>query len=86
MKSFTREEVEQLSSALGEPDWMLELRLEAWNHFDSTPMPTTNDEAWRRTDLRRFDLQEKLIKEYERLSNKYHTDKVNNEDNSLVLD
>ena len=31
-------------------------------------------------------LQEKLIKEYERLSNKYHTDKVNNEDNSLVLD
>ena len=30
-------------------------------------------------------LQEKLIKEYERLSNKYHTERVNNEDNSLVL-
>ena len=57
MKSFTREEVEQLSSALGEPDWMLKLRLEAWSHFDSTPMPTTNDEPWRRTDLRRFDLE-----------------------------
>ena len=29
--------------------------------------------------------QDKLIKEYDRLSNKYHTEKVNNEDNSLVL-
>ena len=30
-------------------------------------------------------LQEKLIKDYERLSTKYHTEKVNNKDNSLVL-
>lgn len=31
------------------------------------------------------ELQNKLIKEYDRLSNKYHTEKVNNPDNSLVL-
>ncbi|VEU37050.1 unnamed protein product [Pseudo-nitzschia multistriata] len=32
-----------------------------------------------------LELQRKLIKEYERLSAKYHTNKVDNEDNSLVL-
>jgi tRNA(Arg) A34 adenosine deaminase TadA len=32
-----------------------------------------------------IELQNKLIKEYDRLSNKYHTEKVNNADNSLVL-
>lgn len=30
-------------------------------------------------------LRDKLIREYDRLSHKYHTDKVNNPDNSLVL-
>ena len=32
-----------------------------------------------------LELQAKLIKEYDRLSTKYHTEKVNNADNSLVL-
>ncbi len=58
MKTFTRDEVKQLSSSLDEPEWMLNFRLEAWNYFDSMPMPTTNDEPWRRTDLRRFNLEE----------------------------
>jgi Fe-S cluster assembly protein SufD len=35
---------------------MLDLRLNAWEIFASLPMPTTQDEAWRRTDIRRFKL------------------------------
>jgi Fe-S cluster assembly protein SufD len=58
MTSFTRESVEALSAFLDEPAWMREFRLRAWEIYDSLPMPTTNDEPWRRTDLRRLKLQE----------------------------
>lgn len=58
MKTFTQDEVRKLSANLAEPDWMLEQRLVAWQNFDSMPMPTTKDEPWRRTDLRRFKLEE----------------------------
>lgn len=33
---------------------MLERRLAAWDVYTSLPMPTTSDEPWRRTNLRRF--------------------------------
>ncbi|MCI0580850.1 MAG: Fe-S cluster assembly protein SufD [Chloroflexi bacterium] len=55
---FTREAVEELSAALHEPAWMREFRLKAWEVYEQTPMPTTNDEPWRRTDLRRLKLNE----------------------------
>ena len=53
---FSRDAVVQLSASLNEPEWMLDLRLGAWEIFSSLPMPTTRDEAWRRTDIRRFKL------------------------------
>ena len=53
---FSRDAVVQLSASLNEPEWMLDLRLQAWEIFASLPMPTTRDEAWRRTDIRRFKL------------------------------
>lgn len=53
---FSREAVIQLSASLEEPEWMLALRLRAWEIFASLPVPTTQDEAWRRTDIRRFKL------------------------------
>ncbi|MDX1614328.1 MAG: Fe-S cluster assembly protein SufD [Candidatus Promineifilaceae bacterium] len=56
MTKFTREAVIQLSELLREPDWMRTMRLEAWEIYSSLPMPTTKDEPWRRTDLRRFSL------------------------------
>ncbi|MDT8304507.1 MAG: Fe-S cluster assembly protein SufD [Anaerolineae bacterium] len=56
--AYSREAVEQLSSQLGEPDWMRDLRLRAWDQFSQTPLPTTKDEPWRRTDLRRFRLED----------------------------
>ncbi len=31
------------------------MRLAAWDLYESLPMPTTNDEAWRRTDYRHID-------------------------------
>jgi Fe-S cluster assembly protein SufD len=53
---FAREAVETLSAALQEPDWMLEFRLQAWEIYENLPMPSSQDEAWRRTNLRRFKL------------------------------
>lgn len=53
---FNREAVRRLSASLDEPDWMLELRLAAWDVYESLPLPSTQDEAWRRTDIRRFKL------------------------------
>jgi Fe-S cluster assembly protein SufD len=53
---FSREAVVVLSAARGEPAWMTERRLLAWRFFEEIPLPTTQDEAWRRTSLRGLDL------------------------------
>ena len=39
-KGLDREIVEQISTMKGEPEWMLEFRLRALNHFSQRPMPT----------------------------------------------
>jgi Fe-S cluster assembly protein SufD len=52
--AFTEADVRQVSSALSEPTWLLERRLAAWTQYQATPMPTLQDEAWRRTDLSGF--------------------------------
>ena len=36
---FSREAVEELSRQKGEPAWMLEKRLQAWDIFEQTPAP-----------------------------------------------
>ncbi len=54
--SFTREDVESISQALGESDTLKAQRMAAWEKFESTPMPSTSDEPWRRTDIRGLDL------------------------------
>jgi Fe-S cluster assembly protein SufD len=48
----TRADVEALSGRLAEPAWMLDKRLAAWELAEDMAMPTTNDEPWRRTDIR----------------------------------
>ncbi len=50
---FTRADVEAISNKYQEPDWLSQLRQGAWSVFEDIPMPTTSDEAWRRTNLRR---------------------------------
>ena len=56
--SFTREDVESISQALGESDALKTQRMAAWEKFESTPMPSTSDEPWRRTDIRGLDVDQ----------------------------
>ncbi len=39
-KGLDREIIEQISAMKGEPKWMLEFRLKAFEHFQKRPMPT----------------------------------------------
>lgn len=54
---FTQEAVEQLSAKLDEPRWMRDFRLAAFQVYESLPMPTRRDEAWRRTEIRPLRLE-----------------------------
>jgi Fe-S cluster assembly protein SufD len=53
---FREEDVLALSKSKGEPEWMTQRRIEALRMFRDTPKPTTQDEPWRRTDIRRLKL------------------------------
>jgi len=57
-KAMTREAVEWLSASKNEPEWMRDLRLRAWVHFETLPMPTRHDEDWRRTDISKLRLED----------------------------
>jgi len=50
--------VEEISKRKGEPAWMREKRLESWKAFKQIPMPTQQDEEWRRTDISTLKLEE----------------------------
>ncbi len=52
LTGFSREAVEELSRSKGEPSWVLEARLAAFDTFEQLPYPQRSDEEWRRTDLR----------------------------------
>ncbi|HEY7834083.1 MAG TPA: Fe-S cluster assembly protein SufD [Ktedonobacterales bacterium] len=45
-------------AARDEPAWMRERRQAAWDTFEAIPMPTRQDEEWRRTDLRGLKLEQ----------------------------
>ena len=51
---YTLETVKALSKANDEPQWLREAREAAWELYETLPMPTTKDEAWRRTDYSRI--------------------------------
>jgi Fe-S cluster assembly protein SufD len=48
---FARADVEQLVHDLGESEELGARRRTAWDVFQSMPMPSLRDEAWRRTDV-----------------------------------
>jgi len=50
--SFHEQNIKEISSSLQEPSWLRGRREEAWKIYQSLPMPTTEDEPWRRTDIR----------------------------------
>ena len=49
---LTQADVTALSERLGDPEWLREQRLDAWALAETLPMPSVNEEAWRRTDVR----------------------------------
>jgi Fe-S cluster assembly protein SufD len=55
--ALTREAVEELSRRRQEPDWLLALRLRAFEAFERLPVPDQRTEGWRRTSLRGLSLQ-----------------------------
>jgi Fe-S cluster assembly protein SufD len=57
-RGFSEEAVRALNERQGEPAWMQERRLDAWTIYESLPMPTRQDEEWRRTDLRALKLDD----------------------------
>lgn len=48
---YRRDDVVALSERLNEPEWLRELRLSAWDIYESLPMPHMEEE-WRRTNYR----------------------------------
>lgn len=50
-----RAAVERLSELKGEPDWLRERRLQAWNLYEQLPTPTPAQRPWKYTDITRFD-------------------------------
>ncbi len=51
LAGFSEATVRALSAARAEPEWMLNLRLQAWQTFEAMPWPKPTDESWRRTHL-----------------------------------
>ncbi len=54
---FSPEQVETLSRAHDEPEWLRARRLEAWAMYQALPMPQMEEE-WRRTDYRHIRWEE----------------------------
>ncbi len=57
-RGFTEAAVAEVIARRAEPEWMRERRLDAWQTYQRIPMPTRQDEEWRRTDLRRLKLDD----------------------------
>jgi Fe-S cluster assembly protein SufD len=55
---YTHADVEALSAANNEPQWLRESRLLAWEIYNDLPMPSQKDEDWRRTDYRHIHWEE----------------------------
>ncbi len=54
--AFDTEGFDSFLAARKEPDWMLDLRREAWRHFDTLDWPSQRNEEWMRTNIRTFKL------------------------------
>src|SRR5690606_28971413 len=62
--AYTEADVVALSERNNEPTWLRESRLAAWDYYRDLPMPSQQDEDWRRTDYRsiRWDEASPLVK------------------------
>jgi Fe-S cluster assembly protein SufD len=55
--SLQESEIRAISAKLNDANWYAEQRLQAWQAYQATAMPTTQDEAWRRTDISKLNWQ-----------------------------
>lgn len=53
--AFTRDDISALNGAWDVPQSIRDYYENAWQSYQTLPMPTTTDEPWRRTDLRALD-------------------------------
>ncbi len=53
---FTKEMFESFINSRKDPDWIVQKRKDAWQAYEQIPVPTTNQEIWRRTDIRSLHL------------------------------
>jgi Fe-S cluster assembly protein SufD len=53
---FSQEAFDAFLTARDEPDWLMDLRRQAWRRFQELPMPSVREEEWMRTDIRLFKL------------------------------
>lgn len=58
---FTRENVLALSQTHHEPQWLADLRQYSWDTYETLPMPSLQEEAWRRTNYSHIDWQQASI-------------------------
>lgn len=56
-QGLTRERIEQLARASGEPEWHIQRRIEAFERFLSLPIPSPKQEDWRYTDITTLHLE-----------------------------
>lgn len=59
---YSRADVDAVSEKFSEPQWLRDMRLGAWETYESLPMPSMEEE-WRRTDYRhiRWDEADTLV-------------------------
>jgi Fe-S cluster assembly protein SufD len=50
--------VDMLSDLYNEPDWMRQSRRDAWQQYENMQFPLAKEEAWRRTDLTKYPLDD----------------------------
>lgn len=53
--NFSQNMVPNWANGKPQPDFLTEYRIKAWQAFESLKLPKTNEEAWRRTDIRKLE-------------------------------
>ena len=52
---FAENMIPQWNNGKSQPEFLTSYRQNAWQAFERLPLPKTNEEAWRRTDIRRLE-------------------------------
>ncbi len=60
-RKFNVDGFEQFLTTLNEPDWLTQLRQQAWMQFEQLSWPDRKQEEWMRSDLRGFKLDRYLL-------------------------